>query len=113
MKRSDNTTYKTFDQEYLTDLCDSFNIVEFINEYIQLVQAGQNWKAKCPFHAEKTPSFVVSPTKGVYHCFSCKKGGNIIRFLMEREGMSFYDRLVIVFQSEFHVPNGQKSYIHM
>lgn len=96
MRRSDNTTYKTFDQEYLTELCDGLNIVDFINEYIPLTKAGQNWKAKCPFHAEKTPSFVVSPTKGVYHCFSCKKGGNAIRFLMEREGMSFYEAVIFL-----------------
>lgn len=98
MRRSDNTTYKTFDQEYLTELAESFNIVEFINEYLPLHKAGQNYKACCPFHLEKTPSFVVSPTKGMYHCFSCKKGGNVIRFLMDREGMSFYE--AVIFLSE-------------
>lgn len=97
MKRSDKT-YKAFDQEYLTELCDSFNIVEFINEYIPLTKAGQNHKASCPFHADKTPSFVVSPTKGMYHCFSCKKGGNVIRFLMDREGMTFFE--AVIFLSE-------------
>lgn len=96
MRRSDNKTYKTFDQEYLTELADSFNIVEFINDYVPLTKAGQNYKARCPFHDEKTASFVVSPTKGMYHCFSCKKGGNIIRFLMEREGMSFYESVIFL-----------------
>lgn len=98
MKRSDNTSYKTFDQEYLTELCDSINVVEFVNEYVPLTKAGSNYKAKCPFHLENTASFVVSPTKGLYHCFSCKKGGNVIRFLMDREGMTFYE--AVIFLSE-------------
>ena len=98
MKRSDNTSYKTFDQEYLTELCDSINAVEFINEYVPLTKAGSSYKARCPFHLEKTASFVVSPTKGLYHCFSCKKGGNVIRFLMDREGMTFYE--AVIFLSE-------------
>lgn len=98
MRRSDNKSYKAFDQEYLTELADSFNIVEFINEYLPLIKAGQNYKTKCPFHTEKTPSFIVSSTKGVYHCFACRKGGNVIRFLMDREGMSFYE--AVIFLSE-------------
>src|SRR5574343_427363 len=98
MRRSDKTTYKAFDQEYLTELAESFNIVDFINDYVPLVKAGANYKACCPFHQEKTASFIVSKEKGLYHCFSCKKGGNIISFMMEREGMSFYE--AVLFLSE-------------
>lgn len=96
MRRSDNTTYKKFDQEYLAELCDSINAVEFINEYIPLTKAGENYKALCPFHTEKTPSFVVSPKNGVYRCYACKQHGNIIRFLMEREGMTFYESVIFL-----------------
>ena len=65
------------------------DIVELISEYIPLKKAGVNYKALCPFHDEKTPSFVVSPGKQIYHCFGCHKGGNVFSFLMGFEKLEF------------------------
>ena len=76
-------------QEIIDQLLDQLDIVEVIREYIQLKRAGRNFKACCPFHNEKTPSFVVSPEKQIYHCFGCSAGGNVIGFVMEHEKLSF------------------------
>ena len=68
------------------------DIVEIIGQYVQLKPAGgDNFKACCPFHDEKTPSFTVSRDKGFYHCFGCKKSGNCFTFLMEQENISFIE----------------------
>ncbi|MDP2929917.1 MAG: DNA primase [Candidatus Omnitrophota bacterium] len=65
------------------------DIVEVISRYIPLQKAGRNFKAPCPFHNEKTPSFVVSPDKQIYHCFGCGAGGNVFSFLMKYENLEF------------------------
>jgi len=65
------------------------DIVEVIGSYIELKKAGSNYKALCPFHAEKTPSFVVSPSKQVYHCFGCHAKGNALTFVMEYEKLTY------------------------
>ena len=65
------------------------DIVEVISRYIPLQKAGRNFKAQCPFHNEKTPSFVVSPDKQIYHCFGCGAGGNVFSFLMKYENLEF------------------------
>ena len=62
------------------------DIVEIIGDYVTLKRKGVNYQACCPFHNEKTPSFVVSPSKGVFKCFGCGKAGNAVTFVMEREG---------------------------
>lgn len=78
-----------FPQEFIDDLRNRVNIVDFIREFVVLKKQGQNFIGLCPFHGEKTPSFVVSPHKQIFHCFGCGKGGNIFTFLMEKEGLTF------------------------
>ncbi len=72
--------------EYVRSQAD---IVQVVSEYVTLTKAGSNFKACCPFHQEKTPSFVVSPGKQLYHCFGCGAGGNVFGFLMRQEGLTF------------------------
>ena len=78
-------------QDFINDLIDRADIVEVVGRRVQLKKAGREFKACCPFHGEKTPSFTVSPSKGFYHCFGCGAHGTAIGFLMEHDHMSFVD----------------------
>lgn len=75
------------------DVKSRLDVVDFIKGYTELRKSGANFKALCPFHEEKTPSFVVSPSKQIWHCFGCGKGGDVFTFLMEKEGMDFGEAL--------------------
>lgn len=79
------------DQLTIEKILDAANIVDVVSEFVTLHRRGVNFVGLCPFHNEKTPSFYVSPSKGICKCFSCGKGGNAIHFLMEHEQMSFQD----------------------
>src|SRR4051812_22282783 len=76
--------------ETIAKVRESSDIVEVIGEYLpNLKRAGKDWKALCPFHEERTPSFWVSPSKGIFHCFGCATGGDVFKFLMELEHCSY------------------------
>lgn len=74
-------------------IMDSANIVDVVKEFVTLRRAGVNFKGLCPFHNEKTPSFVVSPAKQICKCYGCGKGGNVIHFLMEIEHLTYPEAL--------------------
>lgn len=78
-------------EKIIDDIREQTDIVEVIGSVLDLKRSGSNFKALCPFHPEKTPSFMVSPGKQIYHCFGCGKGGNAFNFLMEYEGVSFVE----------------------
>lgn len=79
-------------------------ITDVISEYVNLKRRGINYIGNCPFHNEKTPSFIVSPHKGIFKCFGCGKGGNAVNFLMEHEQISFVDAIKSL---------GRKFHIHI
>lgn len=78
-----------FPEEWIDQVRNSFNIVDFIGQYVQLRKSGRSFMGLCPFHSEKTPSFSVLEEKQIFHCFGCGEGGNIFTFLMKLEGMTF------------------------
>jgi DNA primase len=73
----------------IEEIKSSIDIVDFISDYVQLKKAGQNYKGLCPFHPDKVPSFMVSPSKQIFHCFGCGSGGDVISFLMKHDNLSF------------------------
>lgn len=80
-------------QDFIDDLIARADVVEVIGRRVQLKKAGREFKACCPFHDEKTPSFTVSPTKGFYHCFGCGAHGTAVGFLMDYDHMSFVEAI--------------------
>jgi DNA primase len=73
----------------LEEIRSKVDIVDFISDYVQLKKSGQNYKGLCPFHSEKTPSFMVSQSKQIFHCFGCGIGGDVVSFLMKHDNLSF------------------------
>ena len=81
------------DRQTIERIKDAANIVEVVSEFVTLRKSGANYKGLCPFHDEKTPSFMVSPSRGTCHCFGCGKGGNAVNFIMEHEQMTYPEAL--------------------
>ncbi len=79
--------------DQVSQIREKIDIVSFIGEFISLKRGGKNFKANCPFHGEKTPSFMVSPERQIWHCFGCGKGGDVYSFLMEYEHCDFPEAL--------------------
>lgn len=84
---------KMIDQATIDRIMDAAQIVEVVSDFVTLRKRGVNYVGLCPFHNEKTPSFSVSPSKGLCKCFSCGKGGNVVHFIMEHEQMNYYEAL--------------------
>lgn len=83
-------------EETITHIRESIDIVELISEYVTLKKIGENYKGLCPFHVEQTPSFIVNPKKGIFHCFGCHVGGNVFSFLVKKEGIEFIDAVKLL-----------------
>ena len=73
----------------LDEIRASSDIVDLVGRFVNLRKAGANWKGLCPFHAEKTPSFMVNPKRGIFHCFGCGVGGDVFGFLMRMDRLTF------------------------
>ena len=78
-----------FSEDLLDQVRSANPIHDLVSDYVSLKKSGRNFLGLCPFHGEKTPSFTVNPERGIFHCFGCGEGGNVIGFVMKREGMSF------------------------
>ena len=78
-------------ENIIDEVRDRTDIVEVVSQVVSLKKVGKNFKGLCPFHSEKTPSFTVSAEKRIYHCFGCGAGGNVFKFVMEVQNISFVD----------------------
>src|SRR6266496_6638255 len=85
-----------YPQTFIDDLRRQVDIVRVIQDYVSLKKKGANWMACCPFHKEKTPSFNVNPSKEMFFCFGCHKGGTVFNFVMEMERVSFPEAIKLV-----------------
>jgi DNA primase len=85
-----------YPQTFIDDLRRQADIVRVISDYVTLKKKGANWMACCPFHQEKTPSFSVNPSKNIFYCFGCGKGGSVFNFVMEMESVSFPEAVRVV-----------------
>lgn len=89
-------------KETVDKIFDAADVYDVIKDYVNLKKAGANYKGNCPFHDEKTPSFMVSPAKGIYKCFGCGAAGNSVKFVMEHEKVSFPEALKIL-AKKYHI----------
>lgn len=85
-----------YSDQLIEEVCERNDIVEIVSEYVNLKKSGKNYKGLCPFHNEKTPSFVVSEDKQLFHCFGCGQAGDVIKFVMEKENLDFIDALELL-----------------
>ncbi|MBQ3871700.1 MAG: DNA primase, partial [Clostridia bacterium] len=82
----------------MNQLLDRSDIVDVIGEYVHLTRKGTRYWAPCPWHAERNPSFSVTPEKQMFYCFSCKKGGGVINFIMEQENLTYSEAVEFLAQ---------------
>lgn len=87
---------RMYSEDLIEEIRSRNDIVDVVSGYVTLKKSGSSYKAKCPFHTEKTPSFSVSPEKQIYYCFGCGAGGNVISFIMSIENLGFVDALKLL-----------------
>ena len=87
-----------YSQDIVEEVLARTDIVDVISSYIKIQKRGADYKGLCPFHTEKTPSFSVSPSKQIFHCFGCGKGGNAISFVMQYENYTFTEAFTLLAQ---------------
>ena len=85
---------KKIPETLIEEIRSSVNIADVIGQYVQLKKSGKNLFGLCPFHEERTPSFSVNEDKQIFHCFSCGRGGNVFKFLMELNDLSFPEAVI-------------------
>lgn len=95
------------DKATVQKITDTADIVEVVSDYVHLIKRGRNYVGLCPFHNEKTPSFSVNTVRNFCYCFSCKKGGSPINFIMEKEGLSYHDALLHL-ANKYHIKVEEK-----
>ena len=92
------------DRATIDRIMDAANIVDVVSDFVSLRKSGANYKGLCPFHDDRTPSFSVSPARGIYKCFSCGKAGNAANFIMEHEQMTYPEALKWL-AKKYHIPD--------
>lgn len=97
-KRCVGDLYLRFSSDLLEEIRNRCDIVDIISGYVHLKPAGKGFKGLCPFHEEKTPSFMVSPEKQLFHCFGCGEGGNVFNFLMKYDKLNFFEAVKMLAQ---------------
>ena len=100
-------------QESIEQLKSIADVVDVVGNYVQLKKAGSNYKGLCPFHSEKSPSFVVSPSKQIFHCFGCGASGDSIKFIMDIENLSYpeaIEKLATIYNFKLDYEKGNNSY---
>ena len=85
-----------YDQNLLSDITQRINILDVVADTVKLTRKGNRYWGLCPFHAEKTPSFSVTPEKNMFYCFGCHTGGNIFTYVMKRDGLDFPEAVQVL-----------------
>ena len=98
----------SIDEELIERIHDSVNLIDLASNYVQLKKTGSNYVGLCPFHNEKTPSFTISESKQLFHCFGCGEGGDAISFIMKIENLSFVEAVKFIADRE-GIPIEEKS----
>ena len=96
-----------YDEDTIARVKEASDIVDVVGRHLELKRSGSAFKALCPFHQEKTPSFMVNPARQIFHCFGCDTGGDVIRFIMLYEGLPFVESLKkLAVRSGIDLPEG-------